>query len=140
MAHVRSALRAVVRPALVTTLAGFRDLPAWSASIDSGSLPAFAIATPLTQTSRVAADTWQRAITLLVMAKRTGGDVIEDTLDADALAIEAAMGPVFDAFGAQWWELETEATRLDGDGADRIGSIDMTFRVAVHTAAGSSEL
>ena len=128
--HRRSQYRAAVRAALVAepVFAGFTVLSAWSQNIDKDTLPVLGVATP-SETKDV--DTLGSATVdtqLVVVAKVSGGEDLEDALDDLSEPIELAVIGVLDDEERQC-QLRMTDTVLDGAGEKRVGTITMTFSV-----------
>lgn len=130
----RMSVRAAARTALLATpeFADATLISAWAQSVDAGALPALAVATPTERVTPESHNRHQRELVLAVVLKRMGDDDIEDALDVDADAIEtvilaAVFGPEMDC------ALTQTETRVDGDGARRVGTLTMTFTVTYWT-------
>lgn len=126
----RQSIRAEARAALGASphLAGFTEISAWAQSVDVGALPAWAVATPREVRDRVSQDRDQRDLTLAVVVKRVGASDIEDQMDVDADAIEAALVPAL-ASNNRDCDLTQTETRVDGEGAKRVGTLTMAFAI-----------
>lgn len=126
----RQLVRAEAKAALVASayLAGFTEISAWAQSVDVAALPAWAVATPREMRDRVAQTRDQRELTLAIVIKRVGAEDIEDQMDADADAIEAALMPALINDNRDCDLTQTE-TRVDGDGAQRVGTLTMAFTI-----------
>lgn len=126
----RTAIRAAAKQALRddAALDGFTEISAWVQSVSVDALPAWAVATPLERRDRQQQDRAQEDLTLAVVVKRVGGDDIEDILDVDAGAIDLAIVAALRSDTRQCELAQTEIT-LDGDGAQRVGTLTMAFTV-----------
>jgi hypothetical protein len=126
----RKLIRAAAKLALgeAAALDGFSEISAWVQSVSVDTLPAWAVATPFERRDRQSQDNAQEDLTLAVVVKRVGGDDIEDLLDDDSGAIEAAIVPALRSAFRQCELAQTEIT-LDGDGARRVGTLTMAFTV-----------
>lgn len=124
----RRAIRAAARAALAASagLAGFTEISAWVQSVSVETLPAIGVAAPQERRDRTAQDIDQRDLTLVVVVKRAGAEDIEDVLDDDADAIEAALVPALRSPTRQV-ELSQTDIRVDGDGAQRVGTLTLSF-------------
>jgi len=131
----RVLLRQQARTALqaAPVLLGYTEFWAWSQSVDGKALPGWAVATPREVRERVAQDQAQDSLTLAVIVKRTGGDDLEDLMDADADRIETALVPAMRS-AARDCELATTDMRLDGEGARRVATLTLTFTVTTWVA------
>lgn len=126
----RKAIRAAAKLALRNdpALAAFTEISAWVQSIDATTLPAWAVATPQERRDRQSDDHAQEDVTLAVIVKRLGDDDIEDQLDDDSAAVDAAIcAALRDQFTQV--ELAQTETKLDGEGARRVGTLTMAFTV-----------
>lgn len=130
MSHYRADYRSAVRDSLaaVTRFADFTVLSAWSENIDASTLPVMAVVTPSERSSPSTHGSFERGTLLQVILKRQGGDDIEDDLDDDAAAGEAA---VLTAFAVRTLQclLEEVTTVVNGEGSQRIGTVTLSFRV-----------
>ncbi|MDO9099515.1 MAG: hypothetical protein Q7V53_02055, partial [Caldisericota bacterium] len=74
---------------------------------------------------------------LQVVVKRLGGEELEDELDADADAIEICVCAAIMVAGYRCFP-EDLTLALNGDGAERIGTALVNFRVTYHRALDGS--
>lgn len=126
----RKEIRQAARDTLTAApyFAGFTAISAWVQSVDVAALPAWAVATPQERRTRDNQTVDQRDLTLALVIKRVGGADIEDALDDDADAAEAVIvSALRTAF--RECELAMTETRVDGDGAQRVGTLTMSFTV-----------
>lgn len=129
MSHYRSDLRAAAISAITGQLhfTDYTSFSAWSQNIDPDALPAFGVATPREEKTLDGLETSQRAITLIVVFKRRGGDDLDDIMDDDSVAAEMALMPalqgIIDAI-----DLTSTEVRIDGEGSSRVGTLTLTFR------------
>lgn len=126
----RKEIRQAARDALTVApyFAGFTAISAWAQSVDVAALPALAVATPREGRNRDNQTVNQRDLTLALVIKRVGGTIIEDVLDDDADAAEAVIVPAL-RNDYRECELAISETRVDGDGAQRVGTLTMSFTV-----------
>lgn len=126
----RKTVRDAAKAALGATahLAGFTEISAWAQSVDVQALPAWAVATPREMRDRVSQGRDERQLTLAVVIKRVGTSTIEDQMDVDADAIERALVPALSNDNRDCDLTQTE-TRVDGDGAQRVGTLTMAFTI-----------
>lgn len=119
------------------TFDGVTRLKSWARTIDADLCPVFAVTTPREQVVRPAVDQSDRSVSLVFGLRRTGGDELEDTLDADSAAAEAAILPVLDGYlDAQLVETRIEVNQENG--AIRVGTLLMEFRAVVATDEGAA--
>ena len=129
----RSQIRSRAKAALAANprMSGFEQISAWTGNIEASRLPVLGAVTP---GERIDPETWshyQRATVLQVVAKRLGRDDLEDQLDADADAIEAATLQSFAQWGVDCVPVSVSFT-LNGEGEQRIGTVVAEFRVTWH--------
>jgi len=110
----------------------FTELPSWAQDIDAGTLPVWSVMTPREQIDSQNKDELRRTFDLTVTMARAGGDDVDDILDADALAAEAAVMPTLKSAGL-YAEMAGVATRMAGEGARRLGEIELTITCIVET-------
>lgn len=129
MPHYRTAFRQAARLALQAdpTFGSFTLLSAWAENIDADTLPVIAVATPKETKEIVTFGSSQRTTQLHVIAKRRGGDDLEDQLDADSIEIERIV------IGALWSDttpcsLQETDIRVEGQ-QQRVGTLMMTFTI-----------
>jgi hypothetical protein len=126
----RSEFRSIAKAALAADLRmqAIKQLSAWASNIAAEDLPVLGVVTPQERISDNTFDTFERSTLLQVVVKRFGTDDMEDVLDEDAEAIEAA---VFGALMAQGFNTRPEEVTitLNGEGEQRIGTVVVTFRV-----------
>lgn len=140
MSHPRGVLRASLRTALAASAAldGVEILQSWAQNVDADLLPVAGVFTPREVSDPVDTTRVARTTDVVVMLRRSGGDTLEDALDDDSAAIEAAVMPVLRDFGAGVYQLASTDISIDGQGKKRIGQIDMIFRAARYTPEGQS--
>lgn len=130
MTHYRTRYRQIAHLALTVAphFAGVKLMSAWVSSVSADDLPAMGIATPRERKDESALDSSDRETTMVIVLKRAGTDDIEDRIDADSLAIEAAILASMrtEGVGAQ---LDTTTIQIDGQGERRIASLTMEFRL-----------
>jgi hypothetical protein len=132
----RTALREAVRTAITNDayFEYFTFFQAWAQSRDTDALPAFGLAIRRESSGLVDYKSHQRVMELRVYVKRTGGDDIEDVLDADSAAIESVVLPLLRA-DHTYLHVEVSQTEIDinGNGESRVGMIEVMFNVMRHT-------
>ena len=131
MPHWRADYRSAARAALSAhpRFTGVSVMPAWRGSIDADSLPVVGVVTPDERITLPARDQTERTTLLQVVLKRQGGDDLEDELDLDADAIEAALAAALPPNTLQC--LPDGLSIMIEDRADMaIGTVIVTFRVA----------
>ncbi|MFC5736941.1 hypothetical protein [Sinirhodobacter huangdaonensis] len=130
MAHYRAEYRAAARAAMAAdaALSGITQMTAWTERIDTMAMPLICVVTPSEKSRPSAHGQTERGTLLQVVLKRAGGTEIEDQLDLDADAIEAA---VIGALMTRETECTTDevTTVTSGDGSSRIGTVVVNFRV-----------
>lgn len=130
MAHYRSEYRTAAAAAITGSaeFAGVEYLKVWAERLDPESLPVFSVVTPQERTQRVSHGGAERGTLLQVVIKRAGGLELADTLDLDSEAVEAL---VTAAIETQHIECALEETTVvvNGEGAGRVGTLVMGFRV-----------
>lgn len=139
--HPRATLRAAARAALAApdVLPGVTVLTGWVQDFDADLLPAIGVYTPRTITRPVSAVDMTRDTQLVVHLRRLGGDDIDDQLDLDSAAIEAAIQPVIDAWGAGECYLESTDIEVQSDAGHRLGKLTMTFQAGRFSPVGISQ-
>lgn len=136
MSHFRSDLRADLRAALEASarFAGFETLRAIPSNVDPGNFPYFVVRTPVARHQFAARDTVARETEIMISIRRRGGDDLEDDLDLDADAVEAAVFPVLEASSSQ---INYSLSRAEFDivvaGDKREGRLNMVFSVQRYT-------
>ncbi|WP_406720429.1 hypothetical protein RPE78_09610 [Thioclava litoralis] len=124
----RALYRARAKAALASApdLAGVALVSAWAGNFSASDLPVMGVATPRERGRPGTLNAFEREVLLQVVIKRLGGAEIEDQLDRDAAAIEAA---VMGAFGAERLTLTPEevTTTLNGEGEAVIGTAVVSF-------------
>lgn len=134
MAHHRTDLRqaAVLALADDARIGRYTFVKAWVMAADDQMQPVWTVATPREQSGSAAKDTLSRVVSLVVALKRSGGEDIEDDLDLDAAAIEAAVWPAIEPLCLHA-ELDQTDTKLAGEGSRREGSVEVRFACTVMT-------
>lgn len=134
MTHHRTELRAAARALLagVHRFRNFTAIPAWSQSVDSESLPVFCVMISRETAQAIDYSSHERRLELHVIVKRMGGDDIEDAIDLDAEAVEITLLPYL---RATYLHAELAQTEIEiaGEGRQRVGSVQITFGVMLHT-------
>ncbi|MER5173916.1 hypothetical protein [Thioclava kandeliae] len=124
----RSQFRRLAHAALASApdLLGVTLVSAWAGNVSANDLPVIGVATPRERGRAGTLASFEREVLLQVVIKRLGGTEIEDQLDRDAEAIEAA---VMGAFGGQCVTLTPEevTTTLNGEGEAVIGTAVISF-------------
>lgn len=125
-AHFRNLARAAL--AADARMGAFTQLSAWTGNIDAKILPVLGVVTPQERITPETLQDFQRSTLLQVVVKRAGGDELEDLLDADADAVEAAICPAL--LGTSFHCVPEDLTiALNGDGERRIGTAVVGFRI-----------
>lgn len=126
----RSTFRRLAKAALTADarMQSVTQLSAWTGNISADSLPVLGVVTPQERVRDNTFETFERSALLQIVLKRLGADDLEDILDQDADAIEAA---VFGALMAQGFNTRPEEVTitLNGEGEQRIGTVIVTLRV-----------
>ncbi|MDP1620408.1 MAG: hypothetical protein Q8K33_24190 [Cypionkella sp.] len=135
----RSLFRTLARDALANDprMILLTQLPAWAGNISAETLPVIGVVTPQERVSPDTFDMFERSTLLQVVVKRLGGDELEDELDADADAIEICVCAAIMVAGYRCFP-EDLTLALNGDGAERIGTALVNFRVTYHRALDGS--
>ncbi|MFD1913802.1 hypothetical protein [Halodurantibacterium flavum] len=134
--HPRREIRTRARDALreAPRFRRFTFLNAWAQNIDARSLPAIAVATPVERSRLVSHGTVERVTTLVVVVKRLGQDGLEDELDEDEAAIgDALTGALLTVL--RLIELREVQVSVNGEGAQRVGTLQLTFELTWHWSA-----
>ena len=126
----RKAWRAAALQALQASprLYTLTTISAWTGNIPAKMLPVFGVVTPQERATPSTHSSMERSTLLQVVIKRLGGDELEDTLDEDADAVEAAICAAIGGRGVQCLP-EDITVALNGDGEQRVGTLISTFRV-----------
>ena len=134
MKHRRASIRAALRLALSVAprFAEFEIIPAWTSSVDARSLPVLGIATPSETKDQDTHQAAERAITIIVVLKRLGGEDIDDVLDDDSDHVEGMVLATLRTLGIDA-QLDRTDVSADGSADRRIGTLTMTFRAFVQT-------
>lgn len=126
----RKAFRAQAKQALVDDpyFVDFTPVSAWSQTLDADACPLFAVATPQEVQKRASQEHSECSLTLIAIIKILGGDAIEDDLDdASDAASEAITGAIEQThIGC---DLVAVSTKIDGSGANRVGTLELSFTV-----------
>ncbi|WP_339112869.1 hypothetical protein [Thioclava sp. GXIMD2076] len=124
----RTQFRELAKAALASApdLAGVTLVSAWAGNFSANDLPVMGVATPRERGRAGTLASFEREVLLQVVIKRLGGAEIEDQLDRDVEAIEAA---VMGAFGTERVTLTPEevTTTLNGEGEAVIGTAVISF-------------
>jgi hypothetical protein len=137
--HYRRTIRDAVAAAVEAdaTFSGATRLKSWGRTIDADKCPVYSVTTPREQVNRAAVDQSDRTVSVFFGLRRAGGDELEDTLDADSAAAEAAILPALDGYlDAQFVETRIEINH--DNAATRIGTLLMEFRAVVATDEGAA--
>lgn len=132
--------RAAYRTAARVSLAQvhrFQNIPlerSWSGHVDDSRLPIMGVVTPSEGVRPSSSGRFERETLLQVALKRSGGASLEDDLDLDAEAIEAAVFAALINPSVQCFPAEI-STSINGDGARRLGTVVVTFRILSWRAA-----
>lgn len=130
--------RIVIRAAAVAALYGvlrfkrFTHIKALSQSVDADTLPVYGFSTPREISSATDQSAHERRVELKARFTRLGDDSIEDDLDLDAEAAEAALLPVLRSAYLDAEIMQTEL-QLSGEGKQRVGTVELTFSILLHT-------
>ena len=126
----RSDYREVARDALEAA-PRFSGIPierSWAGNIDDDSLPILGVVTASEGVQPGSSGQFQRSTLLQVVIKRKGGEEIEDTLDDDAEAIEAAVFAALMTPGTQCFPADISFA-INGSGRMRTGTVVVGFRI-----------
>lgn len=139
--HPRAQLRADARTALAApdVLPGVRVLAGWAQDFDADLLPALGVYTPRTFSRPASSVDMLRNTQLVVHLRRLGSEDLDDQLDLDSAAIEAAIQPVIDAWGAGECYLEATDVEIQSDAGHRLGKLTMTFQAGRFSPVGNSQ-
>lgn len=118
----RAALAAVPRFSAVTIL------ESWAGTIDVASLPVLGVVTPSETVAPGSSGQFERGTLLQIVLKRPGSETLEDEMDQDAEAIEAAVFAAIYTPSTQCFPTEI-SFNVNGDGRERIGTVLVTFRI-----------
>lgn len=137
----RSQIRARARAALSANprMSGFTQISAWAGNISAEQLPVIGVVTPGERISPETFSHYERATTLQVVAKRMGHDDLEDILDLDADAIDAAVLQSFALLRIDCMPVSVSFT-LNGEGEQRIGTVVAEYRVTWHRTLDGQSL
>jgi hypothetical protein len=122
--ELRDTSRAVL--AGMARFSGFVPLRTWARDIDEAELPSWCVATPRVRQNKDAARKYSVEPDLEIQLRRAGGDSLEDDLDADADAIEAALLPALEAI-SEAPEMVLIETSFHNAGERRVGFLNMRF-------------
>lgn len=128
--HYRAVYRSAVRAALLASpeFGAFNARSAWAQKIDPEELPVFGVATPRESKDLEGHGTSARSTQLIVVLKRLGGDDLEDVLDIDSEAVERIVLAALLTDPERMVTLTDTEVTIDGSGAQRVGTLQMTFR------------
>ena len=134
MTQHRIVMRATVMAALngVLRFKRFTAIKGWSQSVDADTLPVYGVATMRENSSAAGYDCHERRVELKLRFTRMGDDTVEDALDTDAEAAEALLLPLLRATYLHAEIVQTEL-QLAGEGKQRVGTIELTFSILLHT-------
>lgn len=127
----RISLRALALAALADApeFASAQPMSAWVQTIDARALPAYGVAALTEARTLDSLDGMSRhELTLYVVVKIKGGEDIEDDLDALCDAAEEAVHLALRTPNRDC-ELARSTLKIDGDGAQRVGTADLQFTV-----------
>lgn len=129
MAHTRKIIRHTVRAAILSSarFCTFKKISPWVKAPDASQLPAYAVATPREPVRRSSKSGTYRTTNVIVFVKRTGGEDLEDTLDVDSEYLETTVIAALKPIGLQ--DLELIEIDINSEGAERVGTLAMTFTV-----------
>lgn len=126
----RKALRAAVRAALAgdARMSGLKHIKAWFRLTDVDQFPAYTVFIPR-DPSQVSDDIGvERRTVVQVIVKRAGDESLEDDLDDDVGAIEAAVLPVLRALSDQIApDLDGSEFSFSGEGKTLVGQAVVQF-------------
>ena len=128
--HYRAIYRSLVRAAMLASpeFGAFNARSAWAQKIDPEELPVFGVATPRETKDLEGHGTSTRSTHVIVVLKRLGGDDLEDVLDLDSEAVERIVLTAMLADPERMVALTDTEVTIDGSGAQRVGTLQMTFR------------
>lgn len=134
MPATRTEMRDAVKAALAASvsLADYRAVP-WGDDVSGKDLPAWSVATLRVDKRRSATRQYVRSTRVQVILRRSGGADLEDALDLDVAAAEAAALPALDAL-ADDAELTTAEFDIPDRGQRRVGVVMLTFEVTQLTS------
>lgn len=137
MASYRAQYRAAALAALAADprLGSVRQIRAWGESLDIDTLPVLGVVTPNEDAKPAAHGQFERGTLMQVVLKRTGGETLEDEIDEDAAAIEAAVVGALLSASLQCFP-ESLSTVTSGEGQRRIGTAVVNFRVTSWRSLG----
>lgn len=130
----RTAIRQATRDALASAsrFRGFTEILGWSQSVDADTLPVYGFSTPREVSGATDYDAHQRRVELKCKFVRMAEDDIEDQIDLDADAAETAILPVMRAAYLNAEVVQTESL-VSGEGKMRVGTVEITFSILLHT-------
>jgi len=133
----RSGYRAAAIAALKSAplMRGATVLSAWAGSIDVETLPVMGVVTPQERSKPSTHGSFERVTKMQVVLKRTGGDDLEDILDADAAEIEPVIMMAVGSGDVQCL-LEDLSIVVNAEGGQKIGTLIQTFRVTSWRSLG----
>ena len=115
-------------------IGAFTGVLAWARAVEEDELPAYTVFIPRDPSGLAAQDTMERRTVIEVLIKRKAAAEIEDDIDDDVTAIEAAVLP---ALLAEPYVLEADTGVAEfaqsGEGASLIAEARCTFTVTIHT-------
>ena len=130
----RKMLRDAARAALAAALPGWRLPRSLAHALDTEALPVAIVTVPGETSGGGAQDMLRRDVSVSVILRIEGGDEIEDVLDGHAALVESAVGPALDGTPvAMVTELAETRIQLAGDGARRIGQVELRWTCIVNT-------
>lgn len=136
--HPRQKLRADLR-ALLSNLAELSDwtlFKAWAHRPDESQLPAYGVFTPRETVVGSTGSEVNKTVDVVVALRLSGGDDIEDEMDAISAAVEAAVLAHLEAEEYPQFALISTDLPLSQSGGIRLGDIDMLFQVERYVPQG----
>lgn len=115
--------------ALDPRLGGVTQIKAWTGKTPARELPVLGVVTPQDKTRPGGLASRERAVLMQVVAQRLGGDDLQDELDLDADAIEAAVLGAFQAQRMNTITPQETSFVLNSDGENRVGTTVVTFEI-----------
>ena len=134
MSEHRKAIRAMIRSALEVTpeFLTFTAVSGWAQSVDADTLPVYGVLTPREVSSATDREAHERRVEVKLRITQMGDDLVEDDLDTSASAAERVLLPLLRAAYLNAEVMGTEM-QLSGEGKARVGTIEITFAVLLHT-------
>jgi len=138
--HIRGRIRKAIREAIAADgqFSGWLVLKSWGENVSDDDLPAAGVFTPRETSTLSTGSEADRITHVVVQARCRGNDDLEDKMDDASADLEALVLPLLAAIG-ETYELATTDIDIVGEGAARIGKLEMVFRVTRFTDEGQSE-